>query len=222
MTTIDCTGKSGFGKRKVKQFVDAIRDDETIRFVFNNETIATTTKQHIVDDIMSCQRYKNMLKDSDIAYYTTDYIELKFNGQTFNWWTATNDRLALFKSFIDNTTIDDKQNEKKEQIKKDDVLTKENQYFIGIATLIDNELSNIHHFKGKKKDCIDFINKDMIERYIDGMMNVKVVINLAFDIDEFNEAFSTDSVEKKNKYKKNLELWYTLEELEEIGAITLK
>ena len=62
----------------------------------------------------------------------------------------------------------------------------------------------------------------MIERYIDGMMNVKVVINLAFDINEFNEAFSTDSIEKKNEYKKNLELWYTLEELEEIGAITLK
>lgn len=218
MTTIDCTGKSGFGKRKVKQFVDAIRDDEIIRFVFNNETIATTTKQHIVDNIMSCQRYKSMLKDSDIAYYTTDYIELKFSGQTFNWWTATNDRLALFKSFIDNTIIDDKQNEK-----KDDILMKENQYSIGIATVIDNALTNIHHFSGTKAECINFINNDMFERYVDETLKAKVVINLAFDEDEFNKTFSdVSSKEEKDIYKKNLEMWYTLQELEDMGAISTK
>ena len=96
-------------------------------------------------------------------------------------------------------------------------------FSIGIATLIGNELSDIHHLKGTKEECIDFLNEDMFRRYVDESLKAKVVINLAFDEDEFNAAFSENSTkEEKEAYKKSIELWYSLDELAEMGAIELR
>ena len=96
-------------------------------------------------------------------------------------------------------------------------------YSVGVATLVDNELTNIRHFSGNKQQCIEFINNEMLSRFIDSFLNTKVVINLAFDTDEFNKAFADEgNTELKNEYKHNLEMWYTLDELEEMGAITVK
>lgn len=201
--------EKGLTEKRISDFISLVKDDEKIECYINNDLFNMTTKERIIED---CFKYKFLytIKNDDVFELKTDSISFLFNGETFLWWTKTNRRIEKLASYFTEKKIEKP------------IINTEKEFSVGLATLVDNELSNIHHFKGKKKDCIDFINKDMIERYIDGMMNVKVVINLAFDINEFNEAFSTDSVEKKNEYKKNLELWYTLEELEEIGAITLK
>ena len=229
MEIIDCTTKSGFSKRKVKQFSNFVKDDETIEFVFNDAMIIKTTKQRLVDEVMANPNCKGLLNDTDIASFKTENVELKFNGQTFNWWIAEKDRLDLFKSFIDNTEVKTKKTEKMTKATKtitdnaNKTKYNETKYSVGIATLVDNELTNIHYFEGTKQECIDFINKDMFDRYVDDSLNAKVVINLAFDIDEFKDVFFADTPkESKDTYKKNIEMWYTLQELEDMGAISVK
>ena len=89
--------------------------------------------------------------------------------------------------------------------------------------MTNGELSNIHHFSGVKKDCIEFINNDILSRFVDSFLNSTIVINLAFDEDEFNKAFSdVDNEELKNEYKHKVDMWYTLQELEDMGAISIK
>lgn len=113
--------------------------------------------------------------------------------------------------------------ERKTRKKKKADILEEKTYYIGIATLVDNELTNIHHFEGSKDDCIEFINNDIIERYVDTTLNAKIVINFAFDAEEFERVFSdASSKEEKDAYKRDINMWYTLDELELMGAITTK
>lgn len=96
-------------------------------------------------------------------------------------------------------------------------------YTAGIATCIDGLLSNIKYLEGTKSEIIQFINDEYLHRYIDSNLKAKIVVNLCFDKDEFLKAFdeNNENQDLKNEYKKNLEFWYTLEELQEMEAITL-
>ena len=219
MTIIDCTGKSGFGKKKVKQFSNLVNDNEEIELVIDDKVIFKTNKSSLISDIFLNENCKNLINNGSLMSFRTNNVELTFIKETFNWWTKTNDRIELFRTFIDTNY----ETKKEKTTNKASNKEYEKQYSIGIATIIDNELTNIHHFKGSKEDCINFINDDMFQRYIDETLKAKIVINLAFDEDEFNTIFNENSSkEAKDNYKKNLEMWYTIQELEDIGAITTK
>lgn len=214
---IDCSGKSGFTEEKVRQFASAVSDDETINITLNDSVIFKATKSNLVKEFMNNPDFT--FKDDDKLSFMTVNYTLLFSGQTFTWWTHTKQRLNKFESYLNNVdTI-----AKLKKVKKEKVEIKENIYPIAVATLVDNELTNIHYFEGTKNECIEFINNDMFNRYIDETLNAKVVINLAFDIDEFKKVFVENvSNETKSQYKRNIEMWYTLQELENMGVITTK
>lgn len=88
-------------------------------------------------------------------------------------------------------------------------------YSVAIATIVDNKFSNIISFEGNKKECINFLNENIINQYYNTLLNGKIVINLAFDENEF-ENISEKPFDSYNDF------WYTLSELEEMGVITLK
>ena len=215
MTILDALDDKGLTQERFQRFVNNV-DNEDIEIYknYNNKTLSCKKESLIKDFFQSF----TSVQENDILTLQTSSVALNFFGKDFLWWTKTSKRLKKLEAIILNKPI-----EKKKRKKKETIQTDERRYSIGVATLIDNELTNIHYFEGNKQECIDFINNDMFERYIDETLNAKVVINLAFDIDEFNEAFSDDSSnETKENYKKNIEMWYTLQELEDIGAITTK
>lgn len=90
---------------------------------------------------------------------------------------------------------------------------KDQLYVIGIANLIDDQLNSITYYKGFKKEIIELINKDILKRYVDSFLKAKILVNLAFDEEEY--------LKSNSNYLKDLSDWYSLEELEEIGALKL-
>lgn len=96
-------------------------------------------------------------------------------------------------------------------------------YTAGVATCIDGLLSNIKYCEGTKSEIIQFINDEYLHRYIDSNLKAKIVVNLCFDKDEFLKVFDekNENQDLKNEYKKNLEFWYTLDELKDMEVISL-
>lgn len=88
-------------------------------------------------------------------------------------------------------------------------------YSVAIATIIDNKFFDVQCFEGNKKECITFLNENITNQYFNTLSNGKIVINLAFDKNEF-ENNSEKLFDNYNNF------WYTLDELEEMGVITLK
>lgn len=217
MTTIDSI--KGLTQVDIAKFGSLVNDDEDVLFFRNDVEIAKVKKNQITT-ICAFMIWPDEIKDDDTFKLKTENVELLFNGYNYLWWRKTEKRLKKFEANLMSKPIEKK--ERKTKIIKE-VVESEKQYSVGVATLVDGELSDIHHFQGSKSECIDFINQDMLERYIDESLKAKVVVNLAFDVDAFNEAFSdVANSELKNEYKKNLEMWYTLQELEDMGAISTR
>lgn len=80
-----------------------------------------------------------------------------------------------------------------------------NIYNIAIGVLQDKNIYNVSSFTGPKKECINFINEQIIKKSIDTFLKQELVLNFNYD--------SNTSIV--------LEDWYTLDELIEIGAIIL-
>lgn len=202
----------------IAKFGSLVDDEEDVLFIRNDEEIIEVKKSQIISVCFKLMSWTNEIKEDDLFKLKTSKVELLFNGYNYLWWRKTDKRLEKFEANLMSKPI-----EKKERKTKEKIVEPEKKYSIGIATIVDNELTNIHHFFGTKAECINFINNDMFERYIDETLKAKVVINLAFDEDEFDKIFSdTSSKEEKDTYKKNLEMWYTIQELEEMGAISTK
>ena len=215
MTILDALDDKGLTQERFQWFVNNV-DNEDIEIYknYNNKELSCKKESLIKDFFQSF----TSVQENDILTFQTSSVALNFFGKDFLWWTKTNKRLEKLESIFLSKPI-----EKKERRKKEVISIEDKRYSVGIATVVDNELTNIHHFSGTKTECIDFINNDMFERYIDETLKAKVVINLAFDEDEFDKIFSdTSSKEEKDAYKKNLEMWYTIQELEEMGAISTK
>lgn len=215
MTVIDALDNKGLTKERLQEFISNVNDEDIEIYKDCDSKKLSCKKESLIKDFF--QSYSSV-QENDILTLQTSSVALHFLGKDFLWWTKTSKRLEKLES-----TLLSKPAEKKERKKKETVSIVEKQYSVGIATAVDNELTNIHHFFGTKSECIDFINNDMLERYIDETLKAKVVINLAFDEDEFDKIFSdASSKEEKDAYKKNLEMWYTIQELEEMGAISTK
>lgn len=215
MIVIDALDNKGLTQERFQEFVNNVNDEDIDIYKDYNNKKLSCKKESLIKDFF--QSYTSV-QENDILTLQTSSVVLHFFGKDFLWWTKTNKRLEKLESILLSKPI-----EKKERKKKEAISVEEKQYSVGIATIVDNELTNIHHFSGTKSECIDFINNDMFERYIDETLKAKVVINLAFDEDEFDKVFSdASSKEEKDAYKKNLEMWYTIQELEEMGAISTK
>lgn len=216
MITID-TNKE-LTQVSIAKFGSLVSDDEDVSFFRNDEEMLKTKKNQIMTDCFKLMNWSDEIKDDDIFNLKTENVELLFNGYNYLWWKKTEKRLDKLEANLMSKPV-----EKKERKAKEKVIEVEKQYSVGVATLIDGELTNIHYFEGPKSECIDFMNEDIFGRYVDESLKAKVVVNLAFDVDAFNQAFSdVANVELKNEYKKNLEMWYTLQELEDMGAISTK
>lgn len=215
MTILDALDNKGLTQERFQEFVNNVNNEDIEIYKDYNNKKLSCKKESLIKDFF--QSFTSV-QENDILTLQTSSVALNFFGKDFLWWTKTNKRLEKLESILLS-----KQIEKKERKAKEKTIEHEKQYSVGIATIVDNELTNIHHFSGMKSECIDFINNDMFERYIDETLKAKVVINLAFDEDEFDKIFSdTSSKEEKDAYKKNLEMWYTIQELEEMGAISTK
>lgn len=215
MIVIDALDNKGLTQERFQEFVNNVNDEDIDVYKDYNNKKLSCKKESLIKDFF--QSYTS-IQENDILTLQTSSVALHFFGKDFLWWIKTNKRLEKLESILLSKPIEKKERKKKETISVDD-----KRYSVGIATIVDNELTNIHHFSGTKSECINFINNDMFERYIDETLKAKVVINLAFDEDEFNKVFSDiSSKEEKDAYKKNLEMWYTIQELEEMGAISTK
>lgn len=214
---IDATDKQGLTQDRLQQFIDEVNDKD-IDVSKNDEKLLACKKEELIEKVFKCIS----VQDNDIITFQTDSTALRFDGQNFLWWTKTSKRLERLEAIF-NKNAEAKPAERKASKKKQATVLEEKTYYIGIATLVDNELTNIHHFEGSKNDCIEFINNDIVERYVDATLNAKIVINFAFDAEEFERVFSdASSKEEKDAYKRDINMWYTLDELELMGAITTK
>lgn len=205
----------------ISQFAKEINDSDIIQFMQNDISIKETTKATLANDILIASLDKSQIKDDDIFSLVSTNVSLTFNGVNYKWWKKTKKRIEKF-NFLMNPGNEKVEAAKKEKTKDKPILN-EQTYSVAVAFCIDNFLSDIQFFVGQKSEAIDFINNDIFKKLSSTSIDTKVVINLAFDVDEFKRIFSEETPkEEKDKYRRNVEMWYTLRELEDIGALKLK
>lgn len=156
-----------------------------------NGNITELTKDTYINKLFNKENSK--LDDNSVIILKSENDELETTGSDYNWWNANTRRI--------NKML-------KIQAEKDTQTTSEPVYCVGIATLIDGQLSDVQHFEGFKKDIVEQLNQNIVKRYIDNFLKAKIVINLCYDVN--------------NEDLKNLDYWFTLDELQEMGAISLK
>lgn len=135
-----------------------------------------------------------LLTDEDDVSLFTNEEELVFTIWDVRWWAKTSKRLDKIRALYEEVQTTSKP--------KSIEIT---QYCCGCATLQEGRLSNVVVCSGSKKDIITFMNEQIQKRALDSFLQSKPVFNLAY----------VEHDEEK------LEEWLTIDELVEIGAITL-
>lgn len=205
----------------ISQFAKEVNYEEVIRFMQNDTLVKETTRATLANDILTISADELQIKDEDIFSLVSTNVSLTFNGADYKWWKKTKKRIEKFNSLL-NPGNEEVKVKKKEKTKNKPILD-EQTYSVAVAFCIDNFLSDIQFFVGPKSEAIEFINNDIFKKLSSTSIDTKVVINLAFDVDEFKRIFSEETPkEEKDKYRRNVEMWYTLRELEDIGALKLK
>lgn len=205
----------------ISRFSKEVNYEEIIRFMQNDMLVKETTKATLANDILTISTDELQIKDEDIFSLVSTNVSLTFNGADYKWWKKTNKRIEKFYLLL-NPGNEEVKVTKKEKTKNKPILD-EQTYSVAVAFFIDNFLSDIQFFVGPKSEAIEFINNDIFKKLSSTSIDTKVVINLAFDVDEFKRIFSEETPkEEKDKYRRNVEMWYTLRELEDIGALKLK
>lgn len=198
----------------ISQFGQALNDDDAIQFKKGDFVVKETTKAALVNDILVNGLDSSQVKDDDSFSLVSDKMTVLFNGYNYKWWKKTAKRIEKFKSKLMAVPIEPK---KKETVKIDEPL-----YSVGVAFNIDCFLSDIKWMKGTKSEVIDFINNDIFDKYKKTSVDANVVINLAFDSEKFCNVMSEGTEEEKDNYKRDLSMWYSISELADIGALTLR
>ena len=205
----------------ISRFAKEVNYEEAIRFMQNDMLVKETTKATLANDILTISADELQIKDEDIFSLVSTNVSLTFNGADYKWWKKTNKRIEKFYLLLNPGNKEVKVT-KKEKTKNKPILD-EQTYSVAVAFCIDNFLSDIQFFVGPKSEAIEFINNDIFKKLSSTSIDTKVVINLAFDVDEFKRIFSEETPkEEKDEYRRNIEMWYTLRELEDIGALKLK
>lgn len=208
----DIDARSGLTQALILDFAKSILTDETINIFKNDDQIKVSSKLNLVNDLLLSY---DDFKDEDIFKLIADNVSIIFDGNNLSWWKKTSKRIEKFQSVMYSTKI-----EKKE--KKTKQIEDERTYSVAVAYGIENCLSSIEYFEGPKSEAIEFINSNMLKKYFATSTTTKVVINLAFDKEEYKTIFSSNDEEAKERYKHDFTMWYTLEELADIGAINTK
>ena len=198
----------------ISQFGQALNDDDAIQFKRGDFIITETTKANLVNDILIRGLDKSQVKDDDNFSLVSNKMTVLFNGYNYLWWKKTSKRIEKFKSKLMATPAEPK--------KKEKIAIEEPIYCVGVAFNIDCFLSDIKWMKGTKSEVIDFINNDIFDKYKKTSIDANVVINLAFDSEKFCKVMSEGTEEEKDNYKRDLSMWYSISELADIGALTLK
>lgn len=205
----------------ISKFSKEVNYEEVIQFMQNDTLVKETTKTTLANDILTISIDESQIKDDDIFSLVSTNVSLTFNGADYKWWKKTNKRIEKFYLLL-NPRNEEVKVTKKEKTKNKPILD-EQTYSVAVAFCIDNFLSDIQFFVGPKSEAIEFINNDIFKKLSSTSIDTKVVINLAFDVDEFKRIFSEETPkEEKDEYRRNIEMWYTLRELEDIGALKLK
>ena len=214
-------GTKSLTSELISQFSKEVNYEEVIQFMQNDTLVKETTKTTLANDILTISEDELQIKDDDIFSLVSTNVSLTFNGADYKWWKKTNKRIEKFYLLLNPGNKEVKVT-KKEKTKNKPILN-EQTYSVAVAFCIDNFLSDIQFFVGPKSEAIEFINNDIFKKLSSTSIDTKVVINLAFDVDEFKRIFSEETPkEEKDKYRRNVEMWYTLRELEDIGALKLK
>ena len=198
----------------ISQFGQALNDDDAIQFKKGDFVVKETTKATLVNDILVNGLDSSQVKDDDNFSLVSDKMTVLFNGYNYLWWKKTAKRIEKFKSKLMAAPV--------EPTKKETIAIEEPLYSVAVAFNIDCFLSDIKWMKGTKSEVIDFINNDIFDKYKKTSIDANVVINLAFDSEKFCKVMSEGTEEEKDKYKRDLSMWYSLSELSDIGALTLK
>lgn len=198
----------------ISQFGQALNDDDAIQFKRGDFIITETTKANLVNDILIRGLDKSQVKDDDNFSLVSNKMTVLFNGYNYLWWKKTAKRIEKFKSKLMAVPVETK--------KKETISIEEPIYCVGVAFNIDCFLSDIKWMKGTKSEVIDFINNDIFDKYKKTSIDANVVINLAFDSEKFCKVMSEGTEEEKDNYKRDLSMWYSISELADIGALTLK
>lgn len=198
----------------VSQFGQALNDDDAIQFKKGDFVVKETTKATLVSDILVNGLDSSQVKDDDSFSLVSDKMTVLFNGYNYLWWKKTAKRIEKFKSKLMAAPVEPK--------KKEAIVIEEPIYCVGVAFNIDCFLSDIKWMKGTKSEVIDFINNDIFDKCRKISISNSIVINLAFDSEKFCKVMSEGTEEEKDAYKRDLSMWYSLSELSDIGALTLK
>lgn len=198
----------------ISQFGQALNDDDAIQFKRGDFIITETTKANLVNDVLIRGLDKSQVKDDDNFSLVSNKMTILFNGYNYLWWKKTSKRIEKFKSKLMAVPVEPK--------KKETIAIEEPIYCVGVAFNIDCFLSDIKWMKGTKSEVIDFINNDIFDKYKKTSIDANVVINLAFDSEKFCNVMSEGTEEEKDNYKRDLSMWYSISELVDIGALTLK
>lgn len=198
----------------ISQFGQALNDSDAIQFKKGDFVVKETTKANLVNDILVNGLDSSQVKDDDSFSLVSDKMTVLFNGYNYLWWKKTAKRIEKFKSKLIAATVEPK--------KKEMIAIEEPIYCVGVAFNIDCFLSDIKWMKGTKSEVIDFINNDIFDKYRKISISNSIVINLAFDSEKFCKVMSEGTEEEKDKYKRDLSMWYSLSELSDIGALTLR
>lgn len=198
----------------VSQFGQALNDDDAIQFKKGDFVVKETTKANLVNDILVNGLDSSQVKDDDSFSLASDKMTVLFNGYNYLWWKKTAKRIEKFKSKLMAAPVEPK--------KKEAIAIEEPIYCVGVAFNIDCFLSDIKWMKGTKSEVIDFINNDIFDKCRKISISNSIVINLAFDSEKFCKVMSEGTEEEKDAYKRDLSMWYSLSELSDIGALTLK
>lgn len=198
----------------ISQLGQALNADDAIQFKKGDFVIKETTKANLVNDILVNGLDSSQVKDDDSFSLVSDKMTVLFNGYNYLWWKKTAKRIEKFKSKLMAAPAEPK--------KKEAIAIEEPIYCVGVAFNIDCFLSDIKWMKGTKSEVIDFINNDIFDKCRKISISNSIVVNLAFDSEKFCKVMSEGTEEEKDKYKRDLSMWYSLSELSDIGALTLK
>lgn len=193
MTTIDAS--KGLTQANIKAFGQLVKDDELITVEYDNKKIESV-KQNFAESFLSSDMFDNV-DEKVIFTIKAPSVEITTDVYNFNWWKKTKKRIEKFHLNLTGSELVES---------KPNVDTYDDEYSIAIATLVEGKLTNIKHLSANKKDAIKFVNDEIATRYIDSVLKAKLVINLCYE-------------EADNE---NTEVWFTLDELENMGVITLR
>ena len=158
---------------------------------------------------------ENGLDTSSYAVDKDEFLDYLVNGDitipedSTIYCISENEKLVFTKSDLDYWRANTRRKNKIlrcNDTKEEKIELKEITYYIGIGVYQEGKIYNISSFVGSKKEAIQFINEQIVKKEIDTFLKQKIMLSLSYK--------EGDAI--------NLEDWYSLDELQDMGAITLQ